>query len=369
MTLVPDRKRSAPESPKEKKKLSFRLSQKYFYGGLISIVIVFSLLSYTRLISSDATEFVTDTLILIGIYALLSISLDLEFGFTGLVNFGKSGFYLIGAYSAAIFVAYYRDAFAWTGNAVVGAFIFGILVGMAISAGVGAVLSAIGARLREDYFGILTLVFAEIIRRAIYDTSETPPFQGAFGINGFPTIMPSSIYTNPLVYSVVFLFIIAGAFCVAYFFVWRIINSPFGRSIRAVRDDELASQSIGKNTLWYKMQVMMIGSAIAAVPGAIFAEYLQSVNPSLFLPAITFQVWIIAIMGGSSNLKGALLGGGIYYVIARFADLSKNSFGFSTTQAINIQYIITGVLLILFVILRPQGIIKEEKIKAGKLEV
>ncbi len=356
-----------------------RIPDWIIYLVIALATLTFAMLSYRGYINGVQTEYVTDTLIFVTIYAILSLSLNLEFGFTGLVNFGKASFFLIGAYSVAIPMAYFKSSFSWTGDAVVGAFVFGIFVGIVISAIAGAALSAIGARLREDYFGILTLVFAEIVRRAIYDTSVTSTLQGPNGINGLQSIFPESVYTNVVAYSVYTLLLALVIFGLVYFFGWRMTNSPFGRSMRAIRDDELATQSVGKNTLWYKIQVMMVGSGISSVAGAIYTAWILSANPVFFLPAITFQIYIISIMGGSSSLKGAFLGSVVFFLIARIADLSKGvsftlnflqfsfHFGLSQTQAPNLQYIITGALLIIFVILRPQGIIREGVINTGKV--
>jgi branched-chain amino acid transport system permease protein len=313
------------------------------------------------------------------IFSIFSLSLNLEYGYTGLVNFGKAGFFLIGAYSVAIIMGYYRGAFAWTGNAVLGSFIFGVIVGILICAFVGAVLSAIGTRLREDYFGILTLVFAEILRQGIQDTQVSSIFGGPDGINGLPPIVPTAIYTNLVANSVAMLLISSFVLAVVYVITWRITNSPFGRTMRGIRDDELATQSLGKNSLWFKIQVMMVGSGITAIAGAVYTVWILGTNPNFFLPAITFQMFIISIMGGSSSLKGPILGSALYYLIQRAADLLKGTtftlkffqftfhFGLNATQAPDLQYIITGVLLIVFVILRPQGIITEGAIRAGKI--
>jgi len=342
---------------------------------LAVVTLVFAYVSITGIISGPEVEYVTDTLIFIMIWAIVSLSLNLEYGFTGLVNFGKAGFFLIGGYSVAIPMAYYRNYFAWTGNEIIGALIFGIAAGILISALVGAILSAIGARLREDYFGILTLVFAEILRQGIYDTQVSSIYGGPDGINGLAPIFPISIYTNPVLNSFLIVVLSAMVFVVAYMVSWRMINSPFGRSIRGIKDDELATQSIGKFTLWYKIQVMMIGSGITSVAGALYAVWILSTNPQFYLPAFTFQIFIISIMGGSSSLKGALLGSAIYFIIQKFADTAKGlsftilnfHFGFNAIQAPDFQYIITGVLLILFVVIRPQGLVTEVTIKAGKV--
>jgi ABC-type branched-subunit amino acid transport system permease subunit len=349
------------------------------YAVVVVAILTFAAISVTGGINGNQVEYVTDTMIFIMIFAIFSLSLNLEYGFTGLVNFGKAGFFLIGAYSVAIIMAYYRSYFAWTGNAVVGAFVFGVIVGIFVSVVAGAALSAIGARLREDYFGILLLVFAEILREGIQDTQVNSIFGGPDGINGLPPIVPTSIYTNLVANSVFMLVLATLVFVGVYFIAWRMVNSPFGRVMRAVRDDEVAAQALGKHTLWYKIQVMMVGSAITAIVGAVYTVWILGTNPAFFLPAITFQIFIISIMGGASSLKGPLLGATIYYVIQRLADILKGTtinfvlfghaihLGMSAAQAPDLQYIITGILLILFVILRPQGLVTEGAIKAGKV--
>ena len=228
-------------------------------------------------------EYVTDTLIFIVIFAIFSLSLNLEYGYTGLVNFGKAGFFLIGAYSVAIIMGYYRGAFAWTGNAVLGSFIFGVIVGILICAFVGAILSAIGTRLREDYFGILTLVFAEILSKV----SKIPKFHLFLGDqmeSMDPPIVPTASHTNLVANSVVMLLISSFVLAGVYVIAWRLTNSPFGRTMRAIRDDELATQSLGKNSLWFKIQVMMVGSGITAIAGAIYTVWILGTNPNFFLP-------------------------------------------------------------------------------------
>jgi branched-chain amino acid transport system permease protein len=137
--------------------------------------------------------------------------------------------------------------------------------------------------------------------------------------------------------------------------------------MRAIREDEVAAEALGKNRAKYKAQVLMLGSAMAGVAGGLYAQYLQSIAPATFIPMITFTVWIMVLLGGPANNWGALLGAGLVELFDRGANIAKDYLVLPVDPS-NLQYILFGALIIFVLLYRPQGLLKESPIKTKALE-
>ena len=288
-------------------------------------------------------DYVLDTLIYIGIYAILAISLNLEAGFGRLMNFGKVAFFATGAYASTLL-------------SMAGApFIVGLLAGVLLSSLLGFIVALPAVRLRADYLAIVTLSSGEILR--LFFLNEQWLTNGPMGIRGIPQPLFFAFRENYLLFyaSLVFAFLF-----ICYIFSEKIINSPFGRTLKAIRDDEDTAAAFGKDTFRAKIRIFMIGSGMAGISGALFAHYIAFISPDMFFPSLTFSVWTMMVIGGSANNPGVIAGAVFIQVFERGTRFIKDYLTLPFEPS-NLRIIIIGLLLILFILYKPDGIMKERK--------
>ena len=215
-----------------------------------------------------------------GIYALLALGLNLQYGYTGLVNFGVVALYAVGAYCSALL--------ALAGVPIALAMVAATLLAAACAWPLGAIC----LRLRDDYLAIVTLAFAEIVRTVI--VSEDWLTSGPRGLPGIPRpFADMTPQAAGLAYLALVLVAVAGCMLLTV----RLVHSPFGRLIQAIRDDEDAVRSIGKGPAGAKLVVFTIGAGMTGLAGALYAHYLTYISPDQFVPLLTFYVWIAVITG------------------------------------------------------------------------
>lgn len=291
-----------------------------------------------------------DFLVFVGIFGIVTLSLNLEFGFAGIANFGKVAFFLIGAYTYALL------------SKIGIPFSLCLIAGALTSALFGLLISLPALRLRTDYLAIAILAFGEILRLIV--KSESWIAGGDWGISVAPAISTTgaSHHVGILVNIGLVYFCLLICFVIAQL----LANSPYGRVVRAIREDEIAAEALGKDRAKYKAQILMIGSAMVGVAGGLYAQYLHYVLPSMFMPMVTFTVWIMVLLGGPGNNWGALLGAGLVELFKYGTNLAKPIL---PLDPINLQYILFGVLIILVLFYRPQGLLKESPIKTKALEL
>lgn len=382
------------------------------------------------------------------LFAIFALGLNLQWGFTGLINFGHVAFMTLGAFTTVILSLKGVPLFL---AAIIGAVLAAIL---------GLAIGFSTLRLREDYLGIVTIGVGEVLR--LFLNNEKLPVgnewrEGAFGIQGYPiplaTFRPNiftrfaliglltlllglalwqlwrwimaakatitsdaaltvdtpktmSVYYAPkrkvtqqefitrLIVGIALGILaiavyIAGAIgmynfrnnpqvglmlvallALAFIF-WRLeilVHSPWGRVLKAIREDEEVPKALGKNVFWYKLQSFMLGGAIAGIAGAFFAWQLAAIYPDGFQPQITFDTWIMVILGGSGNNLGTLVGAIIFFgydaltreVLPKIVPLDEARLG-------AFRIMVIGVILMVLMILRPQGILgKKEELTLGK---
>lgn len=276
------------------------------------------------------------------IYVLLTLGLTLQYGLTGLVNFGHVGFFAIGAYASALL-------------AVQGVPLVISFVAAALLAALAAwPLGLVALRLRDDYFAVVTLGFGETVRLAI--TSESWLTHGVQGVTGIPRTfaglgvgMAGSLATL----GAVALVCVAAALALR-----RISRSPFGRVIEAIRDNEEALKALGKDPARFKMQVLALGAALAGIAGAFYAHYITYLSPDQFIPLVTFYVWMAMIMGGVGRVSGAVVGALLLMLFlegTRFLrDIAPDAI--SAVDMASLRLGAVGLALILFTLFRPQGL-------------
>jgi branched-chain amino acid transport system permease protein len=280
--------------------------------------------------------------IIAAVYVLLTLGLTLQYGLTGLVNFGHVGFFALGAYASALL--------AMQGMPLLVCFAAAALVAALAAWPIGLV----ALRLREDYFAVVTLGFGETVRLVI--TSERWLTNGVQGIPGIPRLFPELGVGLPAALAT--LGAIALACAVAALMLRRIARSPFGRVIEAIRDNEEALKALGKDPARFKLQVMMLGSALAGVAGAFYAHYITYISPDQFVPLVTFYAWMAMIMGGVGRVSGAVVGAGLLMLFLEGTRFLRDLLPglVSEVEMASLRLGAVGLALVLFTLFRPQGL-------------
>lgn len=286
-------------------------------------------------------EYLIHLLILFAIYGILGISLNLVVGYTGLLSVTHAAFYGIGAYATAILLTSFGINFFVS---VIFAIIFSSIMALLI----GLILS----KFDDDYYALASFGFNIIIFSVFLNWQGLT--RGPLGIPGIPKPnffgLDFSSNLSFLILSLAFLALI-------YFASRFIVNSSFGRVLKAIREDEKAIQIFGYNTLYFKLAIFVISAAMASVAGSLFASYITFIDPSSFWLMESIFILAIVILGGLSNLKGSLLGALFLILLPealRFVGL-PNDIAAQTRQ------VIYGVILILLMLYRPQGLAGEYK--------
>lgn len=308
-------------------------------------------------------SYLVSFIILSGIYAIFCLGLNVQWGYTGLFNIGIAGFFCIGAYTSAlitspmpggIYAKYVHQVFGLNLP-----FIFGI-IGAAIICGIIAFLIGVPTlRLKEDYLAISTIGIAETIR--LIFNNERWLANGPRGLTGLK--QPLSFLIEPKYYNYIYLFIILLFLFIIYISVERAIRSPWGRVLRAIREDEIATSMSGKDIFSFKMQSLILGSMIMGIGGALYAHYTKAISPDVFTPLYgTFIIWVMLMVGGCGNNKGAILGSfviwGIWTITSFATDLLPTIL---KSRAPYIRFLLIGILLEIILLFRPEGFLGEEK--------
>lgn len=302
------------------------------------------------------------------IYALAAIGINIHFGYTGLLNFGQAAFMAVGAYGIAIIVASAGLNF-W----------LGVAVGLTASVLLALLLGIPTLRLRADYLAIVTIAAAEIFRLTIRvsdfrevtgGTDGLQQFSGAFfdlnPYRGEARLGPVAFDERTMWVLTVGWSLVALS-CLA---VYLLMRSPWGRVLKAIREDEDAVRSLGKNVFSYKMQSLVLGGVIGCLGGFIFALSTGSVLPDAYSPEVTFFVYAIVILGGAARVLGPVLGAAIFWLIIQFTDqILRQAIAadyiptsvMNTTQVGAVRFMLVGVGLILLIVFRPQGILGDRR--------
>ena len=280
--------------------------------------------------------------ILVGIYSILGISLNLVVGYTGLLSITQAAFYGIGGYSTAILLSNFGMNFFLS-------VVIGVAITVVASLAIGYVLS----RFRGDFFALGSFGFNIIIYSILLNWQDLT--RGPLGI---PGIVRPKIFNFVLSDNLHFLVLVVAVVALIYFISWYIVNSSFGRVLKAIREDEDAISVFGYNTLFYKLAIFVISAGMAAVAGSLFATYITFIDPSTFVLNESIFVLSIIILGGLANLRGSVIGAVILILlpeILRFV-------GFPSDVAAQMRQVVYGVLLIVLMMYRPQGLMGEYKL-------
>ena len=391
--------------------------------GFIGVLGVIAGLSSSGILSQ--LRFVT---FLAAAFAVITLALNLHWGYTGLFNIGVAGFMAVGAYTMAIATAD-PDAVSAPGLGL--PVPVGIVMGVIAAGLVGLIVVLPALRIRADYFAIVTLAFAEVVRLlvtsgALREFSIAGRELGTGGGSGirFPqleNVVPDWILyqggdisqgtnvigyqvltvTNALgigrgtvenwLYALTVLFVVL----VSFWLLVRVGNSPFGRVLKAIREDELAAKSLGKDTNLVKIKVFVLGCALMGLGGILWQGRTGYVDPNSFLPIVTFYIFIALIIGGSGSNTGSVVGAFVFaallfegppyvqrivrqqtdlprpntvYEAAVSADLQV-MIGYVVEQLTNIRFILFGVILIVLMIYRPDGLLGHRNEPASPIDL
>ncbi len=287
-------------------------------------------------------EYLIHLAILFAIYAILGISLDLIVGYTGLLSVTHAAFYGLGGYVTAILLT-------TTGIGFFMSIIIGIVVVLLIGFLIGMVLS----KFDDDYYALASLGFNTIVFAVFLNWQELT--RGPLGIPGIsrPEIFGFAFKSN-------FSFLLLALFFLILTFIIArmIVNSSFGRVLKAIRGDEKTIQIFGYNTIYYKLIIFMISAAMAAVAGSLFASYITFIDPSTFTVMESIFIVAIIILGGLASLRGAIIGA-LFLILLPEA---LRFVGFPTDVAAQMRQIVYGVILVLLMLYRPQGLVGKYKL-------
>ncbi|TFI53793.1 branched-chain amino acid ABC transporter permease [Mastigocladus laminosus UU774] len=360
------------------------------------------------------------------IFALFGLGLNLQWGFTGLINFGHVAFMTLGAYTTVLL--------SLKGVPI----LLAAIIGSAVAALLGLLIGFSTLRLREDYLAIVTIGVGELVR-LILNNQDLPVgdtwIPGAFGVQSYP--IPFVNLQPNLFVKLVMICVLTLVAGVTFYWLWRwtrstnatkriankqeyisrlvvasllgllsaavyisgviglynynpkaglmllslitlafvfwrlevLVRSPWGRVLKAIREDEEVPKALGKNVFWYKLQSLMLGGAIAGVAGAFFSWQISAIYTDNFQPQLTFDAWIMVILGGSGNNIGTILGAVIYFAYDTLTreylpDIFPN---LTSDQLGAFRIMIIGLILMVLMIWRPQGILgKKEELTLGK---
>jgi len=279
-----------------------------------------------------------------GIYALLALSLNLIWGSVGMVNLGLAGFFAVGAYASAILTT--------AGKAPIP---LGLLLALVVGVAAGLLATFSTKRLRDDYLAIVTLGFAEVVR--LVAQNEIWLTRGADGISGIPGPFKSDLGPN---FNAFFLALMALIVGVVYWLLRRIDRSPYGRALRAIREDAQVAAVAGKNVMRFKTEAFAVSAAIAGLAGALYGHFTSYIAPDLFQPLITVYIFLAVTAGGTGRPSGGLVGA---FLVVFFLESMRFAVevlpDVSPLRLAALREILIGLALLLVLRLRPQGLLPE----------
>jgi branched-chain amino acid transport system permease protein len=287
--------------------------------------------------------YLTTLVVLVAVSALVGLALNLQWGVAGLVNFGVVGFVALGAYATALSA----PALGWAAAMIVAA---------ALCAAVSTVLAFLSIRLEENYLAIVTIGFGEVVR--ILLLNETWLTGGAIGIADIPRPFVSLV--SPARYDVVLLGFSLALVGIVFVLLEILVRSPFGRALRAVRDDATVAAALGKPVLLLRIKAFAIGGAVMGVAGSLHAFYLTYIDPSQFTSIITAYAFMAVIAGGRGSNIGLLFGAGSIMALLEATRFLKDAVEMiDGTQLAALRLGLIGVGIVVLLILRPQGLLPE----------
>jgi len=290
-------------------------------------------------------DYLASLAVFAGLYALLGLGLNLVWGLGGMVNLGLAGFFAIGAYASALSALHLALPLPAAA-----------LFAMVLAAAAGALLAVVTARLRGDYLAIVTLGFAEVIQ--LIASNEIWLTNGTDGLSAIPA--PGRGVLSPLGFDLASAAIVWTVTILVAAALGRLAAAPYGRVLRAIREDEMVARVAGKNVLAFKISAFAAGAAVMGLAGSLFAAYDGYVAPDSFDVLVTLLVVLALTAGGVGRMQGALVGAVLVVALTegtRFLGLLLP--GLSALQVASLRQGAIGLFLLLLLRLRPQGLLPE----------
>lgn len=287
------------------------------------------------------TTYIVSILILVAIAAIAGLALNLQWGLSGLVNFGLFGFYMLGAYVCAMLV--HAGWNPW----------LAMLVAIVATSALSASVSLISVRLSEDYLAIVTLGFAECLK--LFIIHEEQWTRGSLGIADI---------TRPVASDEALLSVALVALAVVYAIFQRVAKSPFGRTARALRDDPVVAATVGKNVLAFRVRLFALGGAAIGLAGSLHAFYYQYIDPTQFGAIITAYAFMAVIIGGRGSNPGVIVSAfTVVLVLEGTRYLDDYVTWLTSTQLASLRLMLVGVGLIAMLIFKPEGLVRPYRLR------
>lgn len=282
-------------------------------------------------------EYLLHILVITGIYIILTLSLNLVVGYTGLAALGHAAFSCVGAYASSLLALHYGLS-PW----------IGLIIGACVAALLGAIIGIPLLRLKGDYLAIGTFGLGVIV----YSVAKNWVLvtRGPMGLPGIPGF---SVFGIQLSEVWAYLILVAVFVFLTYFVIRRVVNSPFGRILRGIREDEIATLAMGKDVNKHKIIVFVIGAFFAGISGSLYAHYITFIDPSSFTVMESIAILLMVVFGGMGSLAGSFVGAAILVI---FPELLR-FLGMPSSVAAPLRQMIYGLLLIVLMLKRPQGIL------------
>ncbi len=295
-------------------------------------------------------------LVITSVYGLLSLGLNIQWGYTKLFNIGIAGFFAVGAYTSAILTT--PAATDRIGGFDM-PFIPALLIAVLLSGFIAFLIGIPTLKLKEDYLAIATIGIAETIR--LFFNNEAWVGNGVRGVSHIPRPFHQYIHFD---YNVFYLLLMLFFVVCVYLAIEKALKSPWGRVLKAIGEDETVTLAMGKNVFRYKMESLVLGSMIMGLAGALYAHFIQFISPEVFVPMTgTFLVWVMLISGGSGSNKGALLGALVIWGLWSLTGLISNVVPVAYAVKVGaLRVIVIAIVLEVILIVRPQGILGQKSV-------
>ncbi len=318
----------------------------------------------------NVASYLAGFVVMAGIYSVFALGLNVQWGHTGLFNIGIAGFFALGAYTSAILTTQPPDPklfeeFVFGGNlAEIGFlnlgidlwFVLGLAAAGAVCGAIALLIGYVTLRLRDDYLAIATLGIAESVR--LFFLNEKWVANGSKGLYRIPKFLGEWI--SPDRYDYLYMVVVLVVLGVLFLAVQQAIRSPWGRVLRAIREDETAAEASGKNVFNFKLQSFILGAVIMGIGGALFAHHVRFLSPLTFDPLLaTFVIWAMLMVGGAGSNLGAILGAFVVWGI-----WSGTQFLPGVLSNPDFRLFMIGALIVAVMLLRPGGILGEQRRRA-----
>lgn len=290
------------------------------------------------------------------ILSIATLGLNLQWGVSGQFNAGVVGFLAVGGYSLAILTMPVSEQLLVKLNAP---FALGLVGALVISGVVALLVGVATLKLRSDYLAIATFGIATSIQ--VLATNLEPLTGGSRGLIGIPRPFES---LGAQGFGLAYLAIVLVILAVAYLALQTLLKSPWGRVQRALREDEVVCAALGKNVVRFRLTAFVMGAMLMGLSGALYAGFVGTTSPTEFLPILTFQIWAMLIVGGSGSNAGAIAGSFVVWGLWTLSGVVIVSVLPSQwqTQGGALQSILVGLVMVLTLMFRPQGLLGPRKV-------